>query len=254
MQDSLAAALVTQIALRLDRLDPAQCLRGIDDGDAGMSAERQQMLTIPGDDQIGLRSEGGGDDLLVIDIAGHDPRHVSGRDQLDDLDVIGEYRGGCLIDEREALGGGRPGEYVGQFFEQRGTAVSAAAAAHGIDPALLASIGVRESGFMNVPEVGGGRGAGVFQLTVGPGVGQVTAAQAYNLAFAANYAAEMLASNASYLSANFPNLTSAQLLQATAASYNLGVGKISGNPDTIDVGSTKGNYGSNIVAPMSCFK
>ena len=45
-QDSLAAALVTQIALRLDRLDPAQCLRGIDDGDAGMTAERQQVLAI----------------------------------------------------------------------------------------------------------------------------------------------------------------------------------------------------------------
>jgi hypothetical protein len=45
-QDSLAAALVTQIALRLERLDPAQCLRGIDDGDAGMTAERQQVLAI----------------------------------------------------------------------------------------------------------------------------------------------------------------------------------------------------------------
>jgi hypothetical protein len=49
-QDSLAAALVTQIALRLERLDPAQCLHGIDDGDAGMTAERQQVLAIPGDD------------------------------------------------------------------------------------------------------------------------------------------------------------------------------------------------------------
>jgi hypothetical protein len=78
-----------------------------------MTAERQQMLTIPGDDQIGLRIDCGGDDLIVIDITGHDPRHGRGRDQLDDLDVIGEHRGGCLIDEREALGGGWPGEYVG---------------------------------------------------------------------------------------------------------------------------------------------
>ncbi len=45
-QDSLAAALVTQIGLRLDRLDAAQGLRGIDDGDAGMSAERQEVLAI----------------------------------------------------------------------------------------------------------------------------------------------------------------------------------------------------------------
>jgi hypothetical protein len=78
-----------------------------------MTAERQQVFTIPGDDQIGLRGDCGGDDLIVIDIAGHDPRYGRGRDQLDDLDVIGEYRGGRLIDEREALGGGWPGEYVG---------------------------------------------------------------------------------------------------------------------------------------------
>jgi hypothetical protein len=37
-QDSLAAALVTQIALRMALFDPAQCLGGIDDGDAGMIA------------------------------------------------------------------------------------------------------------------------------------------------------------------------------------------------------------------------
>jgi len=37
-QDSLAAALVTQLALRLDRLDATQCLRGIDDAEAGMIA------------------------------------------------------------------------------------------------------------------------------------------------------------------------------------------------------------------------
>jgi hypothetical protein len=50
-----------------------------------MTTQPQQMLAITGDDQIGLRCDCGGDDLIVIDIAGHDPRLVSGRDQLDDL-------------------------------------------------------------------------------------------------------------------------------------------------------------------------
>ena len=130
--------------------------------------------------------------------------------------------------------------------------ISSAAAANGIDPALLAAIGVRESGFRNVWQSGGGMGAGVFQIDLGANP-NVTAAQAFNVPFAANYAAGMLASNSAYLGATFPNLTSAQLLQATAASYNFGVGNISGNPATIDVGSTGNNYGSNVVGLMSCF-
>ena len=99
-------------------------------------------------------------------------------------------------------------------------------------------------------------GAGVFQIDLGANP-NVTAAQAFNIPFAANYAAGMLASNEAYLSANFPNFTPSQLLQATAASYNLGVGGIRGNPNTIDVGSApgglNGNYGSNVVNLMSCF-
>ncbi len=129
----------------------------------------------------------------------------------------------------------------------------AAAQAHNIDPALLAAVGVRESGFQNVTQIGGGPGVGVFQLTVAPGSG-VTFAQASNLQFAANYAAGMLSANESVLGAEFPNFTSAQLLQATAASYNLGVGGISGNPATIDVGSAGNNYGSNVVGLTQCFK
>ena len=49
--------------------------------------------TITRDDQVGLCGHGGGDDLIAIDIAGHDPRHGRWCDELDDLDVIGEYRG-----------------------------------------------------------------------------------------------------------------------------------------------------------------
>jgi hypothetical protein len=62
----------------------------------------------------------------------------------------------------------------------------------------------------------------------------------------------MLATNMNYLSNAF-SFTPSQLLQATAASYNLGRGGISGNPNTIDVGSTGGNYGSTVVGMMACF-
>jgi hypothetical protein len=124
-QDRRSAALCTKPGGgELLNADEPQRLRRIDDGDAGMTTERQQMLAITGDDQVGLRGHGGGDDLIVVNIAGHDPRPGGGCDQFYNLDVIGEYRGCRLTDEREALGGGWPGEYVGQFFEQRGAAVA----------------------------------------------------------------------------------------------------------------------------------
>jgi len=124
---------------------------------------------------------------------------------------------------------------------------------YNINPDLLAAIGVRESGFRNVNEQdGSGVGGGVFQITVSRSSG-VTAQQAGNLTWAANYAANMLSSNLTTLSSKFPNFDPAHLLQATAASYNFGTGNISGNPDTIDVGTTGGNYGSNVVQLMDCF-
>lgn len=131
--------------------------------------------------------------------------------------------------------------------------LQAAASANGIPTVLLASIGVRESNFMNIQETlqggGAGPGMGVFQLTNQRGV---SSAQAFNLTFSANYAAGMLSSNMKYLSGAF-SFTPTQLLQATAASYNFGVGNISGNPNTIDVGTTGGNYGSTVVGMMACF-
>jgi hypothetical protein len=57
------------------------------------------------------------------------------------------------------------------------------------------------------------------------------------------------------LQSDFPRFTLDQLLQATAASYNFGTGNISGNPRTIDVGSTGNNYGSNgLEIIKSCLK
>ncbi len=133
------------------------------------------------------------------------------------------------------------------------TAIQSAAAANGIDPALLAAIGVRETGFQNIAQIGGGQGAGVFQIDLGQNP-NVTSAQAYNLPFAANFAANMLATNSATLARRHPNLNPTQQLQATAASYNFGTGNISGNPNTIDVRSTGGNYGSNVLGLMTCFQ
>jgi RHS repeat-associated protein len=131
--------------------------------------------------------------------------------------------------------------------------IQAAAGLHGIDPNLLAAIGVRETGYRNTRQRGGGQGAGIFQIDLGQNP-SVTTTQAFNPAFAANFAASMLAANLATLAAEYPNFTPAQLLQATAASYNFGTGNISGNPNTIDVGSSGGNYGSNVVNLMSCFQ
>jgi hypothetical protein len=81
----------------------------------------------------------------------------------------------------------------------------------------------------------------------------ITKVQALDPSFAAGWAAVYLASNEATLAAEFPNFTSAQLLQATAASYNFGTGNIHGNPNNIDKGTTNNNYGSNVVGLMDCF-
>ena len=125
-----------------------------------------------------------------------------------------------------------------------------AAGAHSTDPRLLAAIGVRESGGRNIAERGGGAGMGIFQLTHQPGV---TAAQAYDTDFAANYAARMLQANRRILARRFPNFTPAQLTQATAAAYNRGAGRIRSDPASIDAHTAHNNYGSNVVDLMRCF-
>jgi hypothetical protein len=55
----------------------------------------------------------------------------------------------------------------------------------------------------------------------------------------------MLSSNNAALATAHPNFNAAQLTQATAASYNMGLGRdgknFSGNPNTIDVGTTGGH-------------
>ena len=130
--------------------------------------------------------------------------------------------------------------------------LSSAGDAHGVDPAMLAAIGIRETGFKNIPQANGGLGRGIFQIDIGKNP-SVTEAQAYNLTFAADWAANLLATNMATLAVKYPDLDPLYLLQATAASYNFGTKNISGNPATIDVGTTGGNYGSNVLDLMDCF-
>lgn len=133
--------------------------------------------------------------------------------------------------------------------------LQAAAAKHGIDWRILAAIGVRETGFRNIdsPRVGD-PGQGVFQLTNQPGV---TRAQAHNLAFAANYAAKMIADNKRYFKRKFPKFNETQLMHAAIAAYNFGLVEVKGNPERIDIGtagSKEGRpYGESVLLAANCF-
>ena len=117
---------------------------------------------------------------------------------------------------------------------------------------MLAAIGIRESLFRNISEVGGGKGVGIFQIDIGQ-TRRVSKGQASSLSWGATCAAKKLDMNYNSLAGRFPELNPQQLLQATAASYNLGLGGISGNPATIDAGSTHEDYGSNVLDLMKCF-
>jgi RHS repeat-associated protein len=133
---------------------------------------------------------------------------------------------------------------------------------NGIDPSLLAAIGVEETGFNNEwqecttdASCAKANGAGIFQIDLGvPSNANVSVQQAFDPTWAANYAANLLSNNMSTLARNFPNFTPAQLLQATAASYNMGTPEISGNPSTIDVGTNpNGTYGATVNLLTFCF-
>ncbi len=152
---------------------------------------------------------------------------------------------------------------VGRANDSMST-LDAAASKSGIDPAMLAAIGIQESGFSNVNEADGtGVGVGVFQITVSRFSG-VNASQAGDLTWSAFWAATTLASNASRLASAAPGISGDQLQQMTIDSWNTGVqGQINRynagqSPDyhTSPNGKTGGfgnNYGSNVLAIMDCF-
>jgi len=132
--------------------------------------------------------------------------------------------------------------------------INRAAQRHGVYARILAAIGVRETGFQNVSErghvEGRPKGIGVFQLTGRPGV---TEAQAFDIEFSANYAANMLSDNFKQISSAFPHFNHHQMVQAALAAYNMGPSEISGNPETIDQGTPGNNYGESVINIASCF-
>ncbi len=129
--------------------------------------------------------------------------------------------------------------------------ITAAATRHGIDPGILAGIGVRETGYRNMRQPNG-MGRGVFQIDLRANPG-VTEAQAMDVAWAANWAAAQIAANLRDIQSRFPRFTQAQAMQAAVAAYNLGTRGISGNPATIDDGSPGDNYGRNVRDIATCF-
>ena len=156
---------------------------------------------------------------------------------------------------------GANGSAINNYYNNYQAPINNAANSNGVDPNLLAAVGVRESGLPANPDVvqANGNGRGLFQIDLG-GNPNVSTAQAFDPTFSANFAANMLSSNMSFLANAHPNFNGVQLAQATAATYNMGLGNhpvgknISGNPNTIDVGTTGGNYGSNVVAiSVDCF-
>lgn len=153
---------------------------------------------------------------------------------------------------REALAATGKTVAAVQRADQSWLILQSAASEHGISPRLLSAVGIRESGFRNVAQTAGCCGEGVFQIDASQHPG-IPAVLAYNVQWAAGYAAGLLAANAGVLARRFPAFSPAELLQATAASYNFGTKNIWGNPATIDVGTKFNNYGANVLGLMACF-
>lgn len=63
---------------------------------------------------------------------------------------------------------------------------------YGIDAAILAAIGVRESEFDSVKEIGGGKGRGVFQIDMGWHSGSISEADAMDMTESAFYMGKIL--------------------------------------------------------------
>ena len=145
--------------------------------------------------------------------------------------------------------------------------LAAAANAEGVDWTILAAIGIYETGFLPKNESdGAGVGVGVFQITNGGDT-------AMSFPWAADLAASMLRDNLNQISKALPNLSGVSLTQALADSWNLGaVGVINnikaglspdyhsspiyknGHPSGQYRGGGTGQYGSDILEIMDCFK
>lgn len=102
--------------------EQAQGLRGVEHADIAEAAEVEEVA-VAGDDERGSRGKCRGDDLIVVGIA-HDARGLGGLGELDHVEVGGQDLGVGFADDGEALARGRPGEDIGELFEQDRAAVS----------------------------------------------------------------------------------------------------------------------------------
>jgi len=131
-----------------------------------------------------------------------------------------------------------------------------------IDASMIAAIGIRETGFRNIygnsyqDNQGNWHenlGRGVFQIDIGQHP-EVSESLAMNTTWAATWAMNYLRANYSNWCPETSVLTRLIFSRHWQHPITLALGIISGNPDTIDVGSTNNNYGSNILDLMACFK
>lgn len=138
---------------------------------------------------------------------------------------------------------------------------------YGIDWTLLAAIGIRESGFQNVNQVGGGAGVGVFQidLSQNPSVSRETAE---SLELSANWVGAALADMMGGLTRDF-NLAGPNLEAFAVSAHNTGRGRAMSalhrlqgqgiapqdlDPFSLDRYTAHGNYTAHVANLRSCFK
>jgi RHS repeat-associated protein len=140
--------------------------------------------------------------------------------------------------------------------------IQAAADYQNIDPSLLASIAIRETGAQNRPQIGGGGGQGVFQLDSGT---WGTPSWAYTPQYAAVAAAYQLSQNLQHYGALGvgPQSTLAGAIRAYNAGYTTSLSRLQAVDQTHisaflnrgTAGPNGGNYVSNVMDIFrECFK
>jgi RHS repeat-associated protein len=137
--------------------------------------------------------------------------------------------------------------------------IESAALQNGVDPTILAAMGIRESGFQNIPENGYGMydaGMGIFQIDARAHPDATSFA--YNPTQAANYAAALVGGN--YRTSVFSGMSPVMALATALHSYNAGPNGLTpvlaatGYPGYMDIATTGGNYVSNVAAIAAyCF-
>jgi soluble lytic murein transglycosylase-like protein len=139
-------------------------------------------------------------------------------------------------------------------------ALSAAGENDDIPPELLGAIGIRESNFTANAVQQDGHGRGAFQIDCCGDIGNkppahpgVSQQQAFDVNFAANFAADLLSSSMNRWS-NFGNIAGpAAIRDYNAGSRYTATKSLLGIP-ALYRGTTQNNYVSNTINLMDCFQ